>query len=139
MIPKNIVDSNFNEEELLNSSYELEKSDTFSTISQSSHQQIPNILDDLLSTLWKCGKKKVWNNIGPKMLYKYHLADHEAIESSFLVTELDVMYAEFKAKTNHSLFLKSDNKKPKFINYGLNLEKVWYLAKTYIYKEKYQN
>ena len=80
---------------------------------QSSHQQIPNILDDLLSALWKCGKKRVWNNIGPKMLYKYHLADHEAIESSFLVMKLDVMNAEFKAKTNHSLFLKSDNKKTK--------------------------
>ena len=47
------------------------------------------------------------------MLYKYHVADHEAIESSFLVIELDAMNVEFKSKTNHSLFLKSDNRKTK--------------------------
>ena len=59
MIPRDIIYSDVNEENSLNSSYKNEKSETMSTISQISSQPATNILNDLLFALRKCGEKSL--------------------------------------------------------------------------------
>ena len=50
-----------------------------------------NIIVEFLNELHKLGKKEVWNHISSRMLYKYYLSDAEAINSSFIVAELDLL------------------------------------------------
>ena len=49
------------------------------------------MLQKFLSELKKLNKKDIWHHISPRMLLKYYLADTEAISSSFIVSELDVL------------------------------------------------
>ena len=59
MIPRDIIYSDVNKENSLNSSYDNEKSETRSTISQISSQPPTNKLNDLLFALRKCGEKSL--------------------------------------------------------------------------------
>ena len=56
----------------------------------------PNILRDILVELKKCGRKDIWKVISPRMLFKYYIADAEAIASSFIHAELNCINRVFK-------------------------------------------
>ena len=73
----------------------------------------PNILRDILLELKKCGRKDIWNVISPRMLFKYYLADAEAIASSFIHTELNCINRVFKETTGQYLSKTNVNKNTK--------------------------
>ena len=86
--------------------------DDGSDLSQGSTANISenNILRSMLKELIKVGKKDIWACISPRMLYKYHLCDADAIQSSFVVAELNALNEVYKRFTKQSLFNKSDKK-----------------------------
>ena len=63
----------------------------------------PNILCDILLELKKCGRKDIWKVISPRILFKYYLADAEAIASSFIHAELNCINRVFKETTGQYL------------------------------------
>ena len=67
--------------------------DTMSQASDSTKSNLSenNIITEFLTELCKLGKKKIWTHISSRMLYKYYLSDAEAINSSFIVAELDLL------------------------------------------------
>ena len=73
----------------------------------------PNILHDILLELKKCGRKDIWKVISPRMLFKYYLADAEAIASSFIHAELNCINRVFKETTGQYLFKTNVNKNTK--------------------------
>ena len=73
----------------------------------------PNILRDILLELKKCGRKDIWKVISPRMLFKYYLADAEAIASSFIHAELNCINRVFKETTGQYLFKTNVNKNMK--------------------------
>ena len=86
--------------------------DTMSQTSDSMKSNLSedNIIIEFLTELCKLGKKKIWNHISSRMLYKYYLSDAEAINSSFIVAELDLLHEIIKKHTGKILFKASDNK-----------------------------
>ena len=112
LIPRNIMEGDFvisneNEDDNLN----IEGSDI--SYGSKSQNMESYTLKDMLNELKKVGKKDIWSMISPRMLYKYYLADSEAIASSFVVSELNALNKVFKNYTGRTIFKISDNKRTK--------------------------
>ena len=84
--------------------------DTEDTNSINSNNVESNILTEILHALKTVGKKDIWSCISPRMIFKYYLADAQAIASSFVVPELNAIS---KKITNQYLFFQSDSKSQK--------------------------
>ena len=87
----NIPEENFNDDEdnlsdISNNINNLENTDS-------------NILRSLLNELVKINHKDMWSCISPRMLYKYYLADANAIAESFVHSELTGINKIFKQYT----------------------------------------
>ena len=70
-------------------------------------------LRSLLNELVKINKKEMWRYISPRMLYKYYLADANAIGDTFVHTELNAINKICKQYTGQTMFKTSDIKRVK--------------------------
>ena len=88
----------------------MDTEDTNSIISNNAEN---NILTKILHALKAIGKKDIWSLKSPRMLFKYYLADAQAIAASFVVPKLNAINKVFKELTNQYLFFHSDSKPQK--------------------------
>ena len=92
--------------------------DTDDTDSINSNNAESKILTEILHTLKTVGEKDIWSCISPRMLFKYYLVNAQAIASSFVVRELNVINKVFRKITNNtysSIVIVSHGKLTKFV------------------------
>ena len=114
LIPRDIMEehdtSNINEEDVCDAQ---ENVSDISNNTNNSHNSESNILRSLLNELVKINKKEMWRYISPRMLYKYYLADANAIGDTFVHTELNAINKICKQYTGQMMFKTSDIKRVK--------------------------
>ena len=114
LIPRDIME----EDETSNSKegYVCNCDENVSDISNNtnnSNNSESNILRSLLNELVKINTKDIWRYISPRMLYKYYLADANAIGHTFVHTELNAINKICKQYTGQAMFRTSDIKRVK--------------------------